>query len=566
MATQPGFLSRLGLAEDADERQVRRAYARELKQIDQERDLEGFQHLRACYEAALDWAARRAAGAAPAPVPAPVPVPMPASVPAEAGAGAVAEERAETQAEPHAATPPAPQAEPRIHPAALGDGVFADFRARMTELAAAPERAGREEGAGVAPWTAALREALVDPRLLHLYARVVFEHRIAALLAGGWRPGHHLLLPAAVEIFNWDHDRSALARLGQAGALLDAALEQRAMFLSQDILVRTQQREVLALLRQGQAPDERTVRGYMVPLVTLMNYFPTLLGVVAPQDVAVAWRARITDDALRSVGPGAGGRKRTTWKFEMSPRWAVGVGIFLLIRLLSSLGPHETPHYSEPSHGFPRLDGTRQHDRPPRPKEIYEDVPVTAERIEAIRRLIDYRPGKDVPPGEQAVEFQVLLDANDTVLGMNKLRTPGDPTYAAAVEKAIRATGPFPPHTARVFRIGFRVDVKRRSVAQAGHDLDLPPVTPERMAEIRRRIDYRPDDGAPPGEQRVRFRVTLGDDGVIRSMKAVAMPADPAYAEAVERAIRSTGPFPPETARTFFIGFHTVVRKPAGAT
>jgi hypothetical protein len=322
------------------------------------------------------------------------------------------------------------------------------------------------------------------------------------------------------------------------------------MFLSQDVLVYTQQREVLDLLRQRQPPDERTLRGYMVPLVALMNSFPVLLGVVAPHDMAVAWRARITDDALRSAGPGGGGRKATTSNFGTSPRWGIGFGVFVLIRLLSALGTHETPHYSEP----------------PRPKAIYEDVPVTAERIEAIRRLIDYRPGKDVPPGEQAVEFQVLLDADDTVLGMNKLKTPGDPAYAAAVEKAIRATGPFPPHTARVFRLGFHVGVKPRSVAQAGHDLDLPPVTAERMAEIRRRIDYRPGDGAPPGEQRVRFRVTLGDDGIIRNMKAVTMPVDPAYAEAVERAIRSTGPFPPETARTFFIGFHTVMRRPAGAT
>jgi hypothetical protein len=41
------------------------------------------------------------------------------------------------------------------------------------------------------------------------------------------------------------------------------------------------------------------------------------------------------------------------------------------------------------------------------------------------------------------------------------------------------------------------------------------------------------------------------------------MPTDAMFAHAVEHAIRSTAPFPPETSRSFSIECHTGQRKPA---
>jgi hypothetical protein len=561
MATPPEFLARLGLTEEADERAVRRAYARELKLIDQERDLEGFQHLRACYETALARAASRAA-----PVPAmaedvardvaapPIEPPVESPV-ASAGASPLARPVAPPVVRPvvppvkppvapplaRPVAPPAPPVDEQLDPAALSGSAFADFRARMQVLAAAPERMGRDDTALLGAWKAALREALADPRLLHLDARASFEYRIAALLAEGWQPGHHLLLPAAVETFGWDDDRHALERLGPAGARLDEALEQRAMFLAQDGLVRAQQREVLHLLRQGDSPDASTLGAYARALATLTDEFPTLLHIVAQHRMAMVWRGRITDDLLAAATAPARGYVNPSWERDTARQWIFGVMVLVVMRLMFvTLSPDAPqPRVSQATHGDHRS-------YPPMP--IYQDEPVPAERIEAIRQGINYVPGNDVPPGRQSVNFQVFLDADGSVLGMNTLQRPGDPAYATAVAKAIRAAGPFPRKTVKVFTIGFHNDVVRVPAAY--------------MAEIRRRIDYRPGKDVPPGEQRVRFEVLLNDRGAIRRMKVVMAPRDPAYAQAVEHAIRSVAPFSSETPRSFRIWFYTVKPKP----
>jgi protein TonB len=483
MAPQQDYLARLGLDEDADERQVRRAYARELKRIDQERDLEGFQHLRACYEAALEWAAHRVALAAT------VQATEDALVAADADDASPAPVDA-----PHADAQSA-DGEEHVHPGVLGDAAFADFATRLAALPAPPEKTTPEEPSDFAPWTALLRETLDDPRLLHLYARVVFEHRVAARLAGGWGPGHHLLLPAAVDVFGWDHDRSALPRLGHAGAVLDEALEQRALFQSQDVLARTRQRELLSLLRQGRPPTEDSVRAYAEPIVTMLDYLPTLLGIVAPHDLAVAWRGRVTDDMLRPVAVlEQDGRTRPWWKGGASPRMAAGIAIFFLIRLVTLFDifkDHSPPAEAASAYETTMPDSWRQ-SRP-----IYEAAPAASQRIEEARQSIDLLGGQEAASNDGS-------------------RHP-------------------------------------KPIGASQH------LTEERMADIRRRIDYRPAKSIHPGEQRVQFEVALNEYGAIRRMKTVAQHGDPAYAEAVEQAIRAAVPFPRDTPRTFVVDFRVNV-------
>ena len=57
-------LRELGLGPDADERAVKRAYAAKLKSVRPDADPEGFQHLHAAYQEALDWVRERSEEAA----------------------------------------------------------------------------------------------------------------------------------------------------------------------------------------------------------------------------------------------------------------------------------------------------------------------------------------------------------------------------------------------------------------------------------------------------------------------------------------------------------------------
>lgn len=577
MRGRPDFIQRLSLAPDADERQVRRAYARELKLIDQQTDLEGFQHLRACYEAALAWAERRAAGAV---------IdedqyqyqyqdqdqhqdqhedqrePAQATALADPDAGAAVPETPHPRpsfaprnlpvAVPDLA-PPRPQL-PSPH--ALAGAVFADFHARFPILAATPDHAAQDDAQRTAPWTRALDEALADPRLLNLDARLVFEGRVAALLAQGWQPGHHLLLVAANAVFKWSADRHALARLGYPGTVLDAALEQREMFHDQPQVDRGEQRKLLGMLRAGRAPDGRTLNQYTGALRQLERHFPALLTVVAPGAAVARWRelgAAIPDAAPvqpATVKAAPKSRSLSLWFFVMFALWT-------LSKLMSGPIEHVGNAPREWNGGSGRPPLVRENDR------------VLKERIEQIRARIDYKPARGTLPGQQLADVHVRLGPDRKVVEMRAEVTGADPAFIAAVERAIEASGPFPVGSPSSFMLEYEVTVHRPDSLQAAPTRQAPrgdPVPKERMASIRLHMDYRPGDDVPPGEQKVAVEVRLDDKGNVESIKRLVTPKDPALAVAFERAIRATGPFSAQTARVFSLEYHVrIPPRQAGA-
>ena len=276
----PPFLLALELGLDADERTIRRAYARRLKLVDAEADPAGFQALRETLEAALRWAAwrdRATAAEAPASTPQPESAP-PADPPGTPAPSLVLE----------SASPLAPAIEPEPDPvSAAGEPAFADFHARLERGVESPEQAG-----------ALLDAALQDERLVNLEARTFFEWRVAGLLAGGWRPGHELLFWPAAVAFGWDTDRRRLALFGTLGAFMDAAIRERLVFFAQDATPFDEQRRLIQRLRVDEPVGAVDLVTDMPRLAVLLQHFPHWSRAMTQQGVVQRWI-----DAWNALGP-----------------------------------------------------------------------------------------------------------------------------------------------------------------------------------------------------------------------------------------------------------------------
>src|SRR5262245_7384629 len=208
MRALPHFLRHLELDFGADELAIKRAYARKLKQIDQEANPAGFQALREAYEAALRWVRARAAvpdgGDAeiliqvqprPAAAREPrVPVPLAPESPARP-VGPPLRETAEDR-----------QAKREESPQAVARAVLSQLTASM---AAAPA-----DFDGV---KTLFQGAVADPRLIQIETKDLFEWQVAQRLAAGWQPGNEFLLHIASRYFEWERDHRRLSRFGGLG-------------------------------------------------------------------------------------------------------------------------------------------------------------------------------------------------------------------------------------------------------------------------------------------------------------------------------------------------------------
>ncbi len=295
---QETFFQRLDIGADADERAIKRAYARELKLIDQETNIAGLQALREGYEAALYWvrhsakleqdaqdaqAARPLDGGALA-----LKGQQPDSMPSDAMALGCNGEHADAEAE------------------ALNQGLEVFVQFQQDCMAGEPEMQQLQRVRGE------LLACLDDERLINITARQAFEQLLADLLAHGWKPGHEVLLVAAVEVFEWDKDRRRVRALGWAGYMLDAAIEQRAMYELQLRETCETQRQVIIRLRGTRPPSTDELITLVPILVTLEARFPNWIALITSTDqIAVwhelssevpFWRRKLTQVKMGEVG------------------------------------------------------------------------------------------------------------------------------------------------------------------------------------------------------------------------------------------------------------------------
>lgn len=409
--------ARLDLSSDADAGTIRRAYARALKQIDQQQDVAGFQALREAYELALAWA-RHSERPQPALGPEkPVAAPFMPAMPA-----------------------PAPMpGKPESTPEQLAQAVFDHFLATCAGLAVTPPA---EPGGH---WHGLLQRQLDDDRLTSLMARAHFEGQVVQLLASGWRPGHDRLFAAAVAVFGWLDDGRALARFGRAGALLNQAVEESQWFDAMPEREHEAKYKLESRLRDPRPPTDEEMRRYRFHLETMTERFPAFLAVVVDADNLQRWLFALQDMPSRLPPPEdpdaaetpAAGSYKDLPILNGFGYLLIGcfVLLFLTIGVMSILDPSNAPVP-------PRNSG----DAP-------QQLPVTSAQVNAIASRINYlsRPGA----GAGTVAYEVFLLADRSVLGVNKKQSSGDPAFDDAVEQAIRTAPPFPPNTITVFTLSY---------------------------------------------------------------------------------------------------------------
>ncbi len=278
-----GFLRDLGVELDADERTLRRAYARRLKAMDIEADPAGFQALRETFEAALRWHEQGSKRATPSPASgAHTPSAFPAAAPMDADP---AQRRS-------------------------GSVVAEHFGQFARHIASFYDEAGAGES---------LASVLAHPALASLADGEEFERLVAERLTGGWQPGHHELFVVAADRFQWRTGRRRLAALGSAGLLLDAALEELAVL---DGLAPRKRESLLKVVRRLRETDKPSLGEALVSgpdIRTLLRHHPHWLDIAAPRSHAERWLDALNwpEVAERKVAPSDEGRPRT-------PPWLQG--------------------------------------------------------------------------------------------------------------------------------------------------------------------------------------------------------------------------------------------------
>jgi hypothetical protein len=260
MQTAHVALRALGLTSDADEREVRRAYARELKAIDQELQAEAFQTLRGRYELALDYVRQRVQDAYEETLPEPAGL--------EASAAPVSFE-------------PQEQSVPQVAPAQ------AVFEKLLRELATQDVEIGYAQRL--------LDQSLASPELVSLDQRELFEYLLVVHLALGWQAGNEALFSVAVQHFQWKSDRRRLQIFGAAGATIDDAVLDLIGFNKQPQSQRERQLGAIRRTRIESSPSKKDRILYAKALEMVAEKFPRLLRIITSQSSVDNWLVQSAD-------------------------------------------------------------------------------------------------------------------------------------------------------------------------------------------------------------------------------------------------------------------------------
>ncbi|WP_250633101.1 hypothetical protein [Pinirhizobacter soli] len=301
------FLEQLGLDQTADATTIRRAYARQLKQVDQEADPDGFAALRTAYEQALAWSEQPNAAAEPVPN----------------AADPIRGQRHNSDPQP-----PTPPDRPLVTQA----------HARFAEA--------------LQQWpnvelTEALRTISTD---LHHQApdqHYVFQWQLLAAVAQENAPHRFEIFLAADQVFHLA-SQSTHAPAPDLRHWLDALLVQREAWITQPVGTRERQLNLLQTVQTGTFNRDNAGE-----IGQMLNRFPTFSSLVADRDARERWKqaAEESGGIPDAPAPQAFSQAQPPGKRRVNPETSANFRVILRLLIFLGIGISSAYRASMDNHG-----------------------------------------------------------------------------------------------------------------------------------------------------------------------------------------------------------------------
>jgi|GEM_PF-2206037 len=337
MSKLPDFFVQYDLPADADERAIKRVYARQLKLIDQETDLEGFQALRDTFEEAIAWLQyRQQTGMPETSAESDEGAHRDSSMEAPQNTGAYA-----THSQHHTLSASAKTPE-LADPEATAEDIIVAMINDMRGHYSIPSYAGE-----------CFLRTMEDTRLIHMETGLIFERMLAHYLLQGWQPGNGELLDVVADYYGWKKDVRRLHNWGEGGYVLSRALTEQAEFNKKSEAIREGQWALLLKARYENEPAQYYLSVHFPMMLRMLEMYPTWVLMVSSRNNIEAWHARYADmqqgeavEPAQAIQTAIADQENTSYKTRFLVGILICFALFIWMAGLMDRGPETSRVYT----------------------------------------------------------------------------------------------------------------------------------------------------------------------------------------------------------------------------